>query len=209
MPFSFPTDNSTASINARFNAAAVTLQNLNGAGVGCPISSTTWVAQQAAIDNAASGQADIAEPATKAAATPVSPRAAAASPSITSAGGLSIAQINALAPQLGFQAGVNPTGTGDCDGAVDGANGQPIKVPCTCPPSRDAFIQVWQWHLNEYGSNRPDLTFSRRSRQTLPPAMRFTTRLSHSHSRRTTPRHRRLLASRHPSSPFRTLTARV
>jgi hypothetical protein len=32
-----------------------------------------------------------------------------------------------------------PKGTGDCDG-VPGPNGQPIKVPCTCPLSRDAFI---------------------------------------------------------------------
>jgi hypothetical protein len=36
---------------------------------------------------------------------------------------------------------VNPTGTGDCDGAVNGADGKPIKVPCACPPPRDQFIQ--------------------------------------------------------------------
>lgn len=71
-----------------------------------------------------------------------------------------------LIPSLGFSAGVNPTGkplkqpfisstitnalclscfrvgTGDCDGAVDGANGQPIKVPCACPPTQDVFNQV-------------------------------------------------------------------
>jgi len=46
----------------------------------------------------------------------------------------------ALIPDFGHAAGVNPTGTGDCDGAVDGANGQPIKVPCSCPPDRDSFI---------------------------------------------------------------------
>ena len=34
------------------------------------------------------------------------------------------------------------TGTGDCDGAVKGANGQPIKVPCGCPPDRATFIKV-------------------------------------------------------------------
>jgi hypothetical protein len=34
------------------------------------------------------------------------------------------------------------TGTGDCDGAVKGANGQPIKVPCDCPPDRATFIKV-------------------------------------------------------------------
>ena len=67
----------------------------------------------------------------------------------------------ALVPQFGFSAGVNPTGTslhpyesfsvadvrlytgtGDCDGAVNGADGQPIKIPCSCPPDRAAFIQV-------------------------------------------------------------------
>ncbi|KAJ7681520.1 hypothetical protein B0H17DRAFT_1205798 [Mycena rosella] len=39
-----------------------------------------------------------------------------------------------LVPQFGIVAGTNPTGTGDCDGV----NG--IKIPCTCPPSRDSFI---------------------------------------------------------------------
>lgn len=67
----------------------------------------------------------------------------------------------ALVPQFGFSAGVNPTGTslrpyepflvadvllytgtGDCDGAVNGTDGQPVKVPCSCPPDRASFIQV-------------------------------------------------------------------
>ncbi len=66
-----------------------------------------------------------------------------------------------LVPQFGFSAGVNPTGmslhpyesflvadvrlytgTGDCDGAVNGTDGQPIKIPCSCPPDRASFIQV-------------------------------------------------------------------
>ncbi|KAF8654612.1 hypothetical protein AX16_003524, partial [Volvariella volvacea WC 439] len=47
----------------------------------------------------------------------------------------------ALIPEFGFQSGLNPTGTGDCDGAVNGANGQPIKIPCKCPPARDEFIR--------------------------------------------------------------------
>jgi hypothetical protein len=33
-------------------------------------------------------------------------------------------------------------GTGDCDGAVNGANGQPIKIPCSCPPDQATFNQV-------------------------------------------------------------------
>jgi len=48
----------------------------------------------------------------------------------------------ALVPQLGFTSGRNPTGTGDCDGAVDGANGQPIKIPCACPPDQATFDQA-------------------------------------------------------------------
>lgn len=58
------------------------------------------------------------------------------------ADGLSFAQIDALTPQFGHAANVNPTGTGDCDGAVNGADGQPIKVPCSCPPDRTSFINV-------------------------------------------------------------------
>jgi hypothetical protein len=66
----------------------------------------------------------------------------------------------ALVPQFGISAGVNPTGmslhpyelflvadlrlytgAGDCDG-VNGADGQPVKIPCSCPPDRTTFIQV-------------------------------------------------------------------
>ena len=52
------------------------------------------------------------------------------------------ATITQLAPPLGFQSGVNPTGTGDCDGAIDGADGKPIKIPCDCPPTQDVYISV-------------------------------------------------------------------
>jgi len=51
----FPIDNSTASQSARLHAAAVTIQNLNGAGKGCPISSTTFTAQQKSIDAEGTG----------------------------------------------------------------------------------------------------------------------------------------------------------
>ena len=67
-----------------------------------------------------------------------------------------------LVPILGGTAGQNPTGTsphvpsvryyilihagvlgtGDCDGAVNGTDGKPIKVPCTCPPSQQVFLAV-------------------------------------------------------------------
>ncbi|KAK0185727.1 hypothetical protein F5146DRAFT_1071250 [Armillaria mellea] len=50
---SFPEDNSQASQLARIQTALVTLQNLNGPGVGCPAASTTFLAQQAAIQQGA------------------------------------------------------------------------------------------------------------------------------------------------------------
>ena len=46
-----------------------------------------------------------------------------------------------LVPQFGVQAGVNPTGTGDCDG-IPNAQGVPIKIPSTCPPNRALFLTV-------------------------------------------------------------------
>lgn len=39
---SFPTDSSAASLATRIEASIITLQNLNGAGVGCPAASTTF-----------------------------------------------------------------------------------------------------------------------------------------------------------------------
>jgi hypothetical protein len=33
-------------------------------------------------------------------------------------------------------------GTGNCDGAVNGANGKPIEVPCSCPPDQATFNAV-------------------------------------------------------------------
>lgn len=162
---SFPTDNSTASQSARLNAAAVTLQNLNGPGKGCPIVSTTFSLQQAAI-NAGQNPATVVAPApagstaaTPAPAPPASaattpapaatspasaattPAPAAASPA-ASGDALSEAQVSALAPALGFQSGVNPDGTGNCDGAILGSNGKPIPIPCACPPSQDEYISV-------------------------------------------------------------------
>jgi hypothetical protein len=142
---SFPTDDSKASQHARINAASITLQNLRGPGVGCPIVATTFQAQDAAIDSGAAPAAPAPAAPAPAAPAPAAPAPAAPAPAnnaapAPAAGAPSAAQISQLAPDLGFQSGVNPTGTGDCDGAVNGANGQPIKVPCACPPSRDAFI---------------------------------------------------------------------
>jgi hypothetical protein len=88
---SFPDDASKASQLARINAAIVTLQNLNGEGKGCPVASTTFLAQEAAINGAGTQRALLA-------------RQTAPSPSLTPA------QVDALAPQLGFTAGQNPSG---------------------------------------------------------------------------------------------------
>jgi len=107
---SFPTDNSTASQSARLNAAAVTLQNLEGAGVGCPIASTTFTAQQKAINAETSTPA----PATSSSATPaVSATSSVVLANATAANGSTTptdAQIAALAPPLGWQSGINPDG---------------------------------------------------------------------------------------------------
>ncbi|TFY82913.1 hypothetical protein EWM64_g1097 [Hericium alpestre] len=76
-----------------------------------------------------------------------------------------------LIPQLGFTAGKNPTGacsslcppvvtsdielnslmslgTGDCDGAVNGPDGQAAKIPCSCPPPQDQFNQAFITNVN-------------------------------------------------------------
>jgi len=116
---SFPTGDSKADKIARIQASLVTLQNLNGVGRGCPAASTTFVAQQKAIE---SGTDDAAKP-----------------PADAGQAGGDIAK---LAPDLGATAGKNPTGTGDCDGAANGPDGKPIKVPCACPPAQDVYIDA-------------------------------------------------------------------
>jgi len=137
---SFPEDNSKESQLTRIQASLVTLQNLKGPGVGCPAVSTTLLAQQKAIQ---AGD-DVAEPAPSPVddsqnATPVAvPADPAPSEPAASNGNID----PALIPDLGAEAGLNPTGTGDCDGAVKGADGKAIKVPCSCPPDRATFIEV-------------------------------------------------------------------
>lgn len=126
---SFPTDSSKASQLTRIQAALVTLQNLNGSGVGCPAASTTFLAQQKAIQDSNGAPA---------APAPAAPAPAAPAPApAPAAGGVD----PALVPQFGLASGLNPTGTGDCDGITNAA-GQVVKIPCACPPNRDAFIQV-------------------------------------------------------------------
>ena len=123
---SFPEDHSQDSQLARLQTALVTLQNLNGPGKGCPAASTTFLAQQKAIQDGTATASSIPTPAS----TSVS------SPAPTS-GGIDVA----LVPEFGHAAGLNPTGTGDCDGITNNA-GQVVKVPCSCPPDRDTFVAV-------------------------------------------------------------------
>ena len=134
MSVTFPTSDSKADKSARLNAASVTLQNLNGPGKGCPVVSTTFPLQQKAIDagtDVVSSQSNLAV---------YQPAPAHANGNST--GVLDAATIRSLAPALGFQSGINPTGTGDCDGAVNGADGKPIKIPCSCPPAQNVYLDV-------------------------------------------------------------------
>ena len=120
----FPLDNSTSSLLARFNAASDTLQNLNGPGQGCPIVSTTFQAQVAAINAgkplpqpvvppsspspSPKPTSSSSSPARSPSPTPV--LAAAPSPAPSTSGQPTPAQIVAVAPNLGFTSGKNPTG---------------------------------------------------------------------------------------------------
>jgi len=129
---SFPTDNSKASQLARIGAALVTLQNLRGPGQGCPAAATTFVAQQKAIQDGTGAPA----PAPPPPAGPAAPAPPPPAPPAGSAGGVD----PALVPEFGRAAGINPTGTGDCDGITNAA-GVVVKVPCSCPPDRASFLQ--------------------------------------------------------------------
>ena len=137
MAVSFPTGDSKAEKSARLNAAAVTLQNLNGPGKGCPVVSTTFPLQQKAID----AGTDTPTPSPSAKKQPASVPTPSTSAKVKRVNA-DTATIKRLAPELGFKSGLNPTGTGDCDGAVKGADGKPIKVPCACPPPQDVYLNV-------------------------------------------------------------------
>jgi hypothetical protein len=152
---SFPEDNSQASQLARLNAAAVTLRNLKGPSVGCSDFSSLDDVLSAAEGNSSrqdpnsvaqqSPAPTASAPASASSAAAAPPAAAAAHPALSpasSSGIASAAQIAQLAPNLGFTSGKNPTGTGNCDGAVNGANDQPIKIPCSCLPSQADFVTV-------------------------------------------------------------------
>ena len=138
---SFPTGDSKGDKSARLTAASITLQNLNGPGKGCPVVSTTFPLQQKAID-AGTDISTPSDPPVKSQPTPAPTPSTPADVNGNNGEGLDAVTIRSLAPELGFKSGVNPTGSGDCDGAVNGADGQPIKIPCSCPPPQDVYLDV-------------------------------------------------------------------
>jgi len=147
---SFPTGDSKADKSARITAATITLQNLNGPGKGCPAVSTTLSLQQKAINEGTDAPAPNPPAEDQPAPAPApSPEPAPSDPADdeVNEGGLDASTIQGLAPELGFNSGVNPTGTGDCDGAVNGPDGKPIKVPCACPPPQDVYLDVRVIHI--------------------------------------------------------------
>lgn len=122
VPVSFPSGNDAQSAVIRIQASLVTLQNLNGPGVGCPASATTFSAQ---LNSALAGNVPAA-----AAAPPPPPPAAAPPAPAPAANGID----PNLVPQFGVQAGQQPNGSGSCVGL----NGK--LIPCSCPPDRQTFI---------------------------------------------------------------------
>ena len=114
----FPTDGSTASQLARLNAAAVTLQNLEGPGKGCPIASTTFTAQGKAI-GAQGSSTGTGSTSTTPSLPPGSSTSSSSPATNATFSSLAIsnnttspteAEIAALAPSLGWNSGINPDG---------------------------------------------------------------------------------------------------
>ena len=106
----FPTDSSDQSAAARIEAAIITLQNFNGAGVGCPAASTTFVAQQQAAAAGLPPPPPITPSTTSgtSAAAPPPPPPATTSSAASSSSGVPVN----LVPEFGVTPGVNPDGTG-------------------------------------------------------------------------------------------------
>ncbi|KAH9834182.1 uncharacterized protein C8Q71DRAFT_771562 [Rhodofomes roseus] len=131
----FPEDGSVQSQLARLQACTVTLQSLNGSGVGCPVAATNWANLQKQI---ASGGSTSGAGASTAAASATTGAVNIATSVATATGAAATGTTSTvdptLVPDYGITANTNPTGTGDCDGV----NG--VKIPCFCPPNRDEFI---------------------------------------------------------------------
>jgi len=138
----FPTDSSTASQITRLQTSVTTLQNLFAAGVGCPASSTTFLAQIAALQSGSTVAAPA--PATTVAVAAAAP--APTTPAAPAAGGVD----PSLVPEFGVTAGQSPNGSGSCVGINN------ILIPCTCPPDRNTFINSLSANVaNGHDVNNP------------------------------------------------------
>lgn len=66
-----------------------------------------------------------------------------------------------LIPEFGVQQGVNPTGTGDCDG-FNAVLNKVVPINCDkCPPPRDAYVQQLAKDLNAGNSFGNPVTFNK------------------------------------------------
>ncbi|KAF8489630.1 hypothetical protein F5888DRAFT_1796140 [Russula emetica] len=143
VPISFPEDNSTASQLARLNAASVTLQNLNGPGEGCPVASTTFQAQAAAINKAGTQPAPPTNPSPSSSSQAPTSNDAGTPTALSASSTPSVTPVisNAGSPIVPSASSGSSSGTGNCDGAINGGDGKPIQVPCGCPPDQATFNQ--------------------------------------------------------------------
>ena len=140
----FPTGDSKQDESGRIAAASITIQNLNGPGKGCPFASTRLGALQQAVNSGTNVTTPV-DPLTNNPSVnnnPILMDNSTPTNNTPATGAPDAVTITQLAPPLGFQSGINPTGTGDCDGAIDGADGKPIKIPCSCPPPQNVYISV-------------------------------------------------------------------
>lgn len=65
-----------------------------------------------------------------------------------------------LIPEFGVEQGVNPTGTGDCDG-FNAAQNKVVPISCEkCPPPRDAYVEQLAKDLNAGNSFGSPITFN-------------------------------------------------
>jgi hypothetical protein len=130
VPAPFPTGNSQQDRIIRLQTQISSLQNLFGAGKGCPAAATNW---NPILADLIAGKSPATTPiggSAPAPAAPAPPPPAPAAPA-PAAGGVD----PALVIDFGISPNTNPTGTGDCDGF----NG--VKIPCSCPPSAESYLQ--------------------------------------------------------------------
>lgn len=123
-------------------------------------------ATSSAAGTASSSTAATATKASKSSVAAVAAPSASSTASSTSSasgtstsGTASASEVASLAPDLGATAGNNPDGTGNCDGAVDGADGKPILVPCSVRISLFLHLPLYPC-LRSYGPVEYNRLFS-------------------------------------------------